>query len=67
MIDLFAGTILLVISVVLYLLLRWGARRAEEPLWLGEALVANLYMPLLIGTLSFGAAYLVRFAVVLGA
>lgn len=67
MIDLFAGTILLGFSVGMYLLLRWGARRAEEPVWLCEALVANLYMPLLIGTLSFGAAYLVRFAAVLGA
>jgi hypothetical protein len=31
-----------------------------------EALVANVYMPLLIGTLAFGSGYLIKFAVVLG-
>jgi hypothetical protein len=66
MIDLFAGIVLLGISVLLYLVLRWGARKAVEPAWMGETLVANVYMPLLIGTLAFGSGYLIKFAVVLG-
>jgi hypothetical protein len=66
MIDLFAGMVLLGISVLLYLVLRWGARKAVEPTWMGETLVANVYMPLLIGTLAFGSGYLIKFAVVLG-
>lgn len=67
MIDLIAGTILLGVTIVLFLLLRWGANRPQEPAWLCETLVANLYMPVLIGTLSFGAGYLIRFAILLGA
>jgi len=66
MIDLFAGTVLLGISVVLYLVLNWGARKPQEPVWMREALVANLYTPILVGTLAFGTCYLVKFAFVLG-
>jgi hypothetical protein len=65
MIDLFAGTVLIGISVLLYLVLHWGARKPEEPTWMREALVANLYTPLLVGTLAFGTCYLVKFATVL--
>jgi hypothetical protein len=67
MIDLFAGTVLLGITVFLFLVLRWGARKPQEPAWLCEAMVANVYMPLLIGTLAFGAGYLIKFAIVLSA
>lgn len=67
MINLIAGTILMGITVALFFLLRWGANRPQEPVWMREALVANLYMPLLIGTMAFGAGYLIKFAVLLGA
>jgi len=66
MIDLFAGTVLLGFTVILYLVLRWGARKSDEPVWLCEAMVANVYMPLMIGTLAFGTGYLIKFAVVIG-
>jgi hypothetical protein len=66
MIDLFAGTVLSGITVLLYLVLHWGARKPTEPVWMCETLVANVYMPLLIGTMAFGAGYLIKFAVVLG-
>jgi hypothetical protein len=49
----------------LYLVLHWGARKPEEPTWMREALVANLYTPLLVGTLAFGLSYLVKFTLVL--
>ena len=64
MIDLFAGTVLIGISVLLYLMLHWGARKPEEPTWMREALVANLYTPLMVGTLAFGICYMVKFATV---
>jgi hypothetical protein len=66
MIDLFAGTILLGITVLLFMVLRWGGRKPTEPVWMCETLVANVYMPLLIGTMAFGTSYLIKFAVVLG-
>ena len=65
MIDLFAGATLMIFSVLLYLVLHWGARKPEEPTWMREALVANLYTPLLVGTLAFGLSYLVKFTLVL--
>jgi hypothetical protein len=34
MIDLFAGTVLLGISVLLFLVLRWGSRKSQEPVWM---------------------------------
>jgi hypothetical protein len=66
MIDLFAGAVLLGISVLLFLVLRWGSRKPQEPAWMCEALVANVYTPLLVGTLAFGTCYLVKFAAILG-
>ncbi|HXV22001.1 MAG TPA: hypothetical protein VD811_13520 [Desulfuromonadales bacterium] len=66
MIDLFAGTVLLGISVLLFLVLRWGSRKPQEPIWMRDALVANVYTPLLVGTLAFGTCYLIKFAAVLG-
>ena len=66
MIDLFAGTVLLGISVLLFLVLRWGSRKPQEPIWMRDALVANVYTPFLVGTLAFGTCYLIKFAAVLG-
>jgi hypothetical protein len=66
MIDLFAGTVLLGISVMLYLVLNWGARKPQEPVWMREALVANFFAPLMVGTFAFSVCYLIKFAATLG-
>lgn len=65
--DLLVGTVFLGITVLLFLILRWGSRKPQEPVWLCDALVANVYTPLLIGTLTFGAGFLIKFAIVVSA
>lgn len=61
--DLLAGTVLMGFSILLYLVLHWGSSKSKQPAWMGETLMANLYTPLLLGTLVFGLSYLVRFAI----
>ncbi len=63
MMSLIVGITLLVFSVLLYLVLCWGARKSSQPAWMHGELVAMVHVPLLVSTFAFGLACLAKFAI----
>ncbi|BCR06738.1 hypothetical protein DESUT3_38070 [Desulfuromonas versatilis] len=61
---LLAGIALLCFTVLLFFVTYKATRLAVKPFWVSDAWVANLHAPLMVAMLTFGVAYLVKFAFV---
>ncbi len=62
--SLIAGIALLCLTVLLFVVTYKATRLAVKPFWVSDAWVANLHAPLMVGMLTFGVAYVIKYAIV---